>query len=82
MNGQLHDWWARERMRALHEEAAGRALVRCLRRPLSLALGDLLVRTGRALVRRASGGRAHEQLAAAVNRVVAARHSRRLPHHG
>ncbi len=82
MNGQLHDWWARERMRALHEEAARRALARCLRRPLSLALGDLLMRLGRALARRASGCRRHEQLAAAVNRVVAARHERGLPHHG
>jgi hypothetical protein len=82
MNGQLHDWWARERMRDLHDEAARRALVRCLRRPLSLTLGHLLERVGRALARGASSCRPPERLAAALNGALAARHARGLARHG
>jgi hypothetical protein len=65
MNGQLHYWWAKERMHVMHDEAARRGLVRGRRRPLSLAVGDLLVRLGGALARRASDHRPHEQLPAA-----------------
>jgi hypothetical protein len=82
MSGQLHYWWAQERMRQMQEEAATRAVARCLRRPLSIALGDFLVRVGGALARGAPSGRLHDRLAAALNGALTARHERGLPRHG
>jgi hypothetical protein len=79
MNDHLYDWWAEERMRQMQDEAARRVLARCLRRPLALTLGTLLVRLGGALARRAPDHRAPEHLPVAVDRAM---REQGLPHHG
>lgn len=79
MNSDLHLWWGKERMRQMHEEAAKRALVRSLRRPLALALADILIRLGGYVARIGSDPRRHEQLPAAVNRILDARHEQGDP---
>jgi hypothetical protein len=78
MNSQLQYWWARERMKQTHADAARRALVRSLRRPFSLGVAQSLIQLGGRIARRASH-RQEERLSAALSRVLEVRYERSEP---